>query len=287
MISRNYRGAPSRGLRDFSLEDFLRAVQNDVLPTVLPAILSGGVLEQIFSSVFPQGAPVDFEIPRFATVLPTIGVEAVLCPDGGCAGQITVQRLEIRPQPSTDTTVYNFLCTIYVSAKTVRPVPLTALGDLNLDFDTARGARSQLAFTAPLTICVDTARVIPSAVRIKPDLVPLPIAVWIGKIVTSPGFELEETDLTITGTGLLGSTISSGLNIFKSELVNVLRNELEFALNSQVCTRYAMTCLPEFIYHPAPPTPSVIDTIKSYTPSTGKIVIGIGAAAVLFALLKK
>lgn len=270
------------GLRDV-WSDFQNALETHVLPTVLPTILSGGLLEQLFQTVFPRGAPIEFEIPRFVTTLPPVGIEATLCPAGGCQGQVTVQRMEIRPQPSSDPNVFQYLCTLYVSARTVRPVPIHAIGDILVDFDTARGTRTQLAFTAPLTVVVNASQTVPNAVRIQPDLIPLPIGVWLGRITNLPEYELENADLTFTGTGFAGSTLSSGINLFKTQLVTMLRNELEFAMNRQVCSRYATSCLPEYTFRPA--TQPATSTPASYfTP--GNLLIGAGAIAVVFALLR-
>lgn len=270
------------GLRDV-WSDFQNALETNVLPVVLPSLLSGGLLEQLFQTVFPRGAPVDFEIPRFVAVIPPVNIEATLCPAGGCQGQVTVQRMEIRPQASSDPNVFRYLCTLYVSARTVRPLPIRVVGDITLDFDTARGTRTQLAFTAPLTVVVNASQTVPNAVRIKPDLIPLPVGVWLGKVSTLPGSELEEADITLTGSGFAGSTLSTGINLFKTQLVNMLRNELEFAMNRQVCTRYATSCLPEYTYRPA--TQPATGTSTSYfTP--GNLLIGAGAVAIVFALLR-
>jgi len=271
-----------QGLRDV-WSDFQNALETHVLPTVLPSLLSGGLLEQLFQTVFPRGVPVEFEIPRFVTTIPTVGIEATLCPAGGCQGQVTVQRMEIRQQPSSDPNVFQYLCTLYVSARTVRPVPIHAVGDITVDFDTARGTRTQLAFTAPLTVVINASQNVPNAVRIKPELIPLPVGVWLGKIANLPGYELEEADITLTGAGFAGGTLSSGINLFKTQLVTVLRNELEFAMNRQVCTRYATSCLPEYIYRPAA-QPATGTPTSYFTP--GNLLIGAGAIAIVFALLR-
>jgi len=270
------------GLRDV-WSDFQSALEQNVLPAVLPSLLSGGLLEQLFQTLFPRGVPVEFEIPRFVTVIPTVGVEATVCPAGGCSGQVTVQRMEIRHQPSSDPNVFQYLCTMYVSARTVAPLPIHAVGDITVDFNTARGARTQLAFTAPLTVAVNASQTIPNAVRIKPDLIPLPVGVWLGRISVLPGYGLEEADITLAGSGFVGGTLSSGINLFKAQLVTALQNELEFAMNRQVCTRYATSCLPEYTYRPA--TQPATGTPTSYfTP--GNLLIGAGAIAIVFALLR-
>lgn len=272
--------------------DIWTDIQNAV-PSLLPAILGSGLLDTLFRTMFPEGAPITFEIPRYTSTIPGLGLEVVVCPEGGCGGQLVVQRVEIRPVTPSPTGFLLFHVTFRVSVDSRNalgqrsPLPIHAVGDVLVDIDTTRGARRELAFTAPLYVAVGVDAAAPSVTsvtKIRPELVSIPASIWLGPIAALPGFEVEPDDLTLSGNGLTGRILTSGINLFKQKLVELIRSELEYSLNRQVCTRYGVTCPPQFDLRPVE-VPSISETVSSAV-TPGNIAVVAGGLVLLWAIFK-
>lgn len=278
--------------RNPGLADFWSDLQNTILPTVLPALVGSGVLETLFRTMFPEGAPIPFVIPRYTTTIPGLGMEVVVCPEGGCGGQLVVRRVEIRPVPVSSSTFLQFQVTLRVSVDSRNaagqraPLPIHALGDVLVDIDTSRGARNELAFTAPLYVSIgrEAPAPLPNLTQIRAEFLSIPVSVWLGTIAALPGFEVEPDDLALSGNGLTGRLLTAGINLFKQKLVELIRSELEYSLNRQVCTRYGVTCPPQFNLRPVE-VPTLSETVSSIV-TPGNIAVAAGGLILLWAIFK-
>lgn len=274
------------------LADFWSDVQNTILPTVLPAIVGSGILETLFRTMFPEGAPIPFAIPRYTSIVPGLGMEVIVCPEGGCGGQLVVRHVEIRPVPVSSSTFLQFQITLRVSVDSRNsagqraPLPIHALGDVLVDIDTSRGPRNELAFTAPLYVSVgrEASAPISNLTQIRAEFLSIPVSVWLGTIAALPGFEVEPDDLSLSGNGLTGRLLTSGINLFKQKLVELIRSELEYSLNRQVCTRFGVQCPSQFDLRPVETT-SISSTVSSVV-TPGNIAVAVGGLILLWAIFK-
>jgi MYXO-CTERM domain-containing protein len=154
------------------------------------------------------------EIP----ILPDVNY--TVCPEGRtppCIVHAEISDLELTPEaPNVLHAVIQLQLWSTDGTGEVSPLFVdTSLGDLNVTLDSRRGDRAFVAFETDVTFATETAPARVGYTRID-----------VGAISEVAGQGIQDADISISGSGFGGTIISFFINLFKSTIVNLLRDQI-------------------------------------------------------------
>ncbi|MCS6856853.1 MAG: hypothetical protein NZM37_03995 [Sandaracinaceae bacterium] len=184
-----------------------------------------------------NGGPIEFPIPRTEEGLP-LSARAIICPANDCRARAEVRSLDIIPTPPNQLRAVLQVRVDSRDAGGVRrniPVEVRHLWTtrINVDVDTRRGSRDFVALEALITLRGETRDPRNGFTRID-----------VGEARLVMGQDIENDDITTSGSGLDGAILSGLINLFKRQLIDRLQGQVSRVLNSAIgnlfCARQGM-----------------------------------------------
>ena len=199
-------------------------------------------IDAIVAQFLPGG--LDFAVPetggRIATVWPLPDITYTVCGSGTtCMVHGEIDSVDITPTAPNRLSIH--LRVILDSrdgsgARASLPID-TSLGMLHADIDTRAGSRTYVGLTVNIDLAAETRAARAGYTRIV-----------VSDATLTSGEELENEDISITGSGFGGTIISFFINLFKGTIVGMLQDQvtgiLQGAISSQLCTKAGDTGCP-------------------------------------------
>ncbi|MBX7195330.1 MAG: hypothetical protein K1X94_24960 [Sandaracinaceae bacterium] len=194
-------------------------------------------------AMIATGGPLTFPVPTTTVDVPVLR-DATICPDHNCQIAAEIESLDLQPTaPNTLHAVVHIILDSRDLTGTRAPLPvdvdtgLIGTAHLGMDLDTRRGDRVFVALETDVTFANEARSPRTGFTRID-----------VGSITLIDGQGIEDADIEVTGSGVLGSVVSFLINLLKGTIVGMLADQIsgltDGLVGDNLCTTQGTTGCP-------------------------------------------